>query len=65
MEKLINHIPFRKIIILVGIALIMAGFSFLNVDPDADSAFAVNHAFTGIGLLVAGAATSLAAILVG
>lgn len=65
MEKLIDRIPFRKIIILAGIALIMAGFSFLNVEPDTESAIAINHAFTGIGLLVAGAATSLGAILVG
>lgn len=62
MAKLSDRIPFRKIFGLTGIALILTGYSYLGIDPDTEPALAIKSAFTGMGLLIAGAFLSLGAL---
>jgi peptidoglycan/LPS O-acetylase OafA/YrhL len=61
--KLSERIPSRKIIGFTGFALILAGFFFLNIDPDTEPTLAIKNAFTGMGLIIVGAATSLGALM--
>lgn len=63
MPKLSGRIPLRKIIGLMGIALILAGYFFLGIDPDTEPALAIKSAFTGMGLIIAGALLSLGALI--
>lgn len=60
--KLTDRIPFRRIVGLTGIALILAGYFFLGIDPDTEPAMAIKRAFTGMGLIIAGALLSLGAL---
>lgn len=62
-ETLAQRIPFRKIIGFTGIALILAGYLFLNINPDTEPALAIKRAFTGMGLIIAGALLSLGALV--
>ncbi|MDP2154703.1 MAG: hypothetical protein Q8J61_01780 [Sulfuricella sp.] len=64
MTKLSDRIPFRKIIGLTGIALILAGYFFLGIDPDTEPAVAIKNAFTGMGLIIVGATMSLGALII-
>ncbi len=63
MTKRTDRIPFRKIVGLSGIALILAGYFFLGIDPDTEPAMAIKSAFTGMGLIIGGAAMSLGALI--
>jgi hypothetical protein len=63
MAKLTDRITFRKIVGLTGIALILAGYFFLGIDPDTEPALAIKSAFTGMGLIMAGALLSLGALI--
>ena len=63
MAKLSDRIPFRKIVGLAGIALILAGYFFLGIDPATEPAVAIKSAFAGMGLIIAGAILSLAALI--
>jgi hypothetical protein len=63
MAKLTDLIPFRKIIALAGIAMILTGYFFLGIDPDTEPALAIKGAFTGMGLIIVGAAMSLGALV--
>lgn len=63
MAKLTDRIPLRKIVGLTGIALILAGYFFLGIDPDTEPALAIKRAFTGMGLIIAGAILSLGALV--
>lgn len=65
MAKLTDRIPLRKIVGLAGIALILAGYFFLGVDPDTEPALAIKRAFAGMGLIILGAAMSLGALITG
>jgi len=60
--KLTDRFPLRKVAILSGIALILAGYFFLGIDPDTEPALAIKRAFAGIGLIIGGAILSLAAL---
>jgi len=62
MAKLTDFIPFRKIVGLAGIALILAGYFFLGIDPDTEPALAIKSAFAGMGLIITGAILSLGAL---
>jgi hypothetical protein len=64
MSKLTDRVPFRKIAGLSGIALILAGYFFLGIDPDTEPAMAIKSAFTGMGLIIVGAAMSLGALII-
>lgn len=64
MAKLSDHIPFRKIFGLTGIALILAGYFFLGIDPDTEPAQVIKNAFTGMGLIIVGAAMGLGALFI-
>jgi len=61
--KLAGRIPFRKIAVLSGIALILAGYVCLGIDPDTEPALAIKRAFAGMGLIIAGALLSLGALV--
>ena len=63
MAKLTDRITFRKIIGLTGIVLILAGYFFLSIDPDTEPALAIKSAFTGLGLIIAGALLSLGTLI--
>jgi hypothetical protein len=63
MAKPAGRTPFRKIVGLAGIALILAGYFFLGIDPDTEPAVAIKSAFTGMGLIIAGAILSLGALI--
>ena len=63
MAKPTDRIPLRKIAGLTGIALILAGYFFLGIDPDTEPALAIKSAFTGIGMIIVGAAISLGALI--
>lgn len=54
--------PVRKIILYTGVALIALGYGFLSVPPESGIAVAQKRAFTGIGLVMAGAVLWLGAI---
>jgi len=43
----------------VGLALILAGYATLMIDPEAVTAEATRRAFAGMGLVIAGAALAL------
>lgn len=64
MAKLTDRIPLRKIVGLAGIALILAGYFFLGIDPDTEPAMAIKSAFAGMGLIIVGAAMSLGALII-
>lgn len=57
------HIPYKKIIGYLGVAMILAGYLFLAIDPDAQPAIAIVRAFIGMGLVITGAILSLGAFL--
>lgn len=61
--KLTERIPLRKVIGLTGIALILAGYLCLGIEPDTEPALAIKRAFVGMGLVIAGAALSLGALM--
>lgn len=63
MAKLTDRTTLRKIVGLTGIALILAGYFFLGIDPDTEPTMAVKRAFAGMGLIIAGAILSLGALL--
>jgi len=63
MTKRTDRITFRKIVGLTGIALILAGYFFLGIDPDTEPAVAIKSAFAGMGLIIGGAAMSLGALI--
>ena len=63
MAKLSDRIPFRKIFGLTGIALILAGYFFLGIDPDTEPAQVIKNAFTGMGLIIGGAILSLGTLV--
>lgn len=60
-----NPLPLQQIILYTGIALIALGYGFLSVPPEASVADAERRAFTGLGLVMAGAALWLGAIYFG
>ncbi len=62
MAKLTDRITLRKIVGLAGVALILAGYFFLGIDPDTEPALAIKSAFAGMGLIMAGAILSLGAL---
>ncbi|GAO35894.1 hypothetical protein SCT_1290 [Sulfuricella sp. T08] len=53
----------RRIVFFTGIALILIGYGFLSVPPDAGPDVAEERAFKGLGLVVAGAALWLGSLL--
>lgn len=57
------HIPYKKIVGYIGIALILAGYLSLAIDPDTQPAMAIVRAFIGMGMVIAGAILSLGAFL--
>lgn len=59
----IKRAPLKRIILLAGIALILAGYLLLGIDPDIEPALAIKRAFAGMGLIIAGAALSLGAVI--
>lgn len=63
MAKLTDRATLRKIVGLTGIALILAGYFFLGIDPDTEPALAIKRAFTGMGLIIAGAILSLGTLV--
>lgn len=62
-KTLAQRIPFRKVIGFIGIVLVLVGYLFLNIDPDTEPALAIKSAFTGMGLIIAGAILSLGALV--
>lgn len=62
--KLTDRIPLRRIVGLTGIALILAGYFFLGIDPDTEPALAIKNAFAGMGLIIGGAVMSLGALII-
>lgn len=62
--KLTDRIPLRRIVGLTGIALILAGYFFLGIDPDTEPALAIKTAFAGMGLIIGGAVMSLGALII-
>lgn len=64
MAKLTDRIPLRKVLGLSGIALILAGYFCLGIDPDTEPAMAIKRAFAGMGLVIVGAAMSLGALII-
>lgn len=63
MSKLTDHITLRKIVGLTGIALILAGYFFLGIDPDTEPVMAIKRSFAGMGLIIAGAILSLGSLV--
>lgn len=61
--KFPERIPLKKIIGLIGVALILAGYLSLGIDPDIEPAMAIKRAFAGMGLIIVGAALSLWAVV--
>lgn len=57
-----GRLPVRKLIMFTGIALIALGYGFLSVPPEAGLEVATRRAFTGLGLVFAGAALWLGTI---
>lgn len=57
-----RKLPLRRIIFYTGIALILVGYGFLSVPPDAGLAVAEERVFRGLGLVVIGAALWLGAL---
>lgn len=51
-----RQLPIRRTAIFTGILLILAGYTYLSIPPEAEMAVATERAFTGIGLVIAGAA---------
>lgn len=60
--KLREPLPIRRTVLYTGVALILVGYSFLSVPPDAGLAAAEERAFEGLGLVMVGAALWLGAI---
>ncbi|MHB8166634.1 MAG: hypothetical protein ACYDDT_07655 [Sulfuricella sp.] len=48
--------PLRRIAIYTGITLILVGYAFLSIPPETGLDVATRRAFTGIGLVITGAA---------
>lgn len=57
-----RKLPVRRIILYTGIALILIGYGFLSVPPDAGLTVAEERAFRGLGLVVTGATLWLGSI---
>lgn len=53
--KLREPLPIRRIIFWIGIALVLVGYGFLSVPPEAGAVGAGERVFKGLGLVVAGA----------
>ncbi len=51
-----RKLPLRRIAIYVGITLILVGYGFLSIPPETGPDVATRRAFSGIGLIIAGAA---------
>lgn len=58
-----TRLPLKKIIGLVGVALILTGYFFLAIDPDTSLALTIARAFIGMGMVGAGAILSVGAFL--
>ncbi|MDD5240480.1 MAG: hypothetical protein PHG47_02030 [Sulfuricella sp.] len=58
-----SRIPYREIIGLAGVALILAGYACLTIDPGTEPAMAIKRAFAGMGMIVAGSILSLGVFL--
>ncbi|HUW51581.1 MAG TPA: hypothetical protein VMV75_11265 [Sulfuricella sp.] len=58
-----SRVPYRGIIGLAGVALILAGYVLLAIDPGTEPAIAIKRAFTGMGMVIAGGVFSLGALL--
>lgn len=57
-----RKLPVRRIVFYTGIALILLGYGFLSVPPDAGLAVAEERVFRGLGLVVIGATLWLGTI---